>query len=214
MSAYDSDTGLLTKGVRSAGVTGGGAVPVPCPLGGAATVRMLVHGRWRRPGPRTAPRAAGRGTEMRKRRTAWSITYFLVGGVFLLLAVLMAVGVVLSAGRGRVLDLILSSIVFVVLGVPGAVLTFRAPVVAVAFGPAGVRYSGLLGTRSYPWSEIREVRIAVLPGKVYSSDVPELVLASGGTDLLLMLAGHGSGRTNRRVKRLVAELEAVRSAVS
>ena len=84
----------------------------------------------------------------------------------------------------------------------------------VSYGPAGVKYSGLLRTRSYVWADIREVRVAVLEGRVYSSDVPELVLASGGTDQLHMLAGHGSGRTNKRVKRLVAELETARVAAS
>ncbi|MFD5974196.1 MULTISPECIES: hypothetical protein [Streptomyces] len=55
--------------------------------------------------------------------------------------------------------------------------------------------------------------MAVVPGKVYSSDVPELVLAFGGTDQLLMLGGHSWGRIrNRRITRLVAELEAARAA--
>ncbi|MEE1735134.1 hypothetical protein PUR49_01010, partial [Streptomyces sp. BE147] len=102
-----------------------------------------------------------------------------------------------------------------ILGVPGVVLTFRAPVFGVSYGPAGVKYSGLLGARSYVWADIRKVRVAVLEGKVYSSDVPELVLASGGTDQLYMVSGHSFGRArNRRVVRLVAELEAARAAAS
>ncbi|MEV7356875.1 hypothetical protein [Kitasatospora sp. NPDC091276] len=148
----------------------------------------------------------------RKRRTAWSLTYFLLGGVCLLIAVVMATGLVTKRAARGVEHLI--PVPVLVLGVPGAVLTFRAPVFGVSYGPAGVKYSGLLRTRSYVWADIREVRVAVLEGRVYSSDVPELVLASGGTDQLHMLAGHGSGRTNNRVKRLVAELETARAAAS
>ncbi|WP_380281925.1 hypothetical protein [Kitasatospora purpeofusca] len=146
----------------------------------------------------------------RKRRTAWSLTYFLLGGVCLLIAVVMATGLATTT-LARGVEVLIPVLI---LGVPGAVLTFRAPVFGVSYGPAGVRYSGLLRARSYVWADIREVRVAVLEGTVYSSDVPELVLASGGTDQLLMLAGHGSGLTNRRVKRLVAELEAARAAAS
>ncbi|MFJ2781016.1 hypothetical protein [Kitasatospora sp. NPDC087315] len=146
----------------------------------------------------------------RKRRTAWSLTYFLLGGVCLLIAVVMATGLATK----RVARGVEHLIPVLILGVPGAVLTFRAPVFGVSYGPAGVKYSGLLRARSYVWADIREVRVAVLEGTVYSSDVPELVLASGGTDQLHMLAGHGSGGTNRRVKRLVAELEAARAAAS
>lgn len=92
-------------------------------------------------------------------------------------------------------------------------LTLRAPGLGVSYGPAGVRYSGLFGARTYRWADIREVRVAVVQGKVYSSDVPELVLAFGGTDRLLMLGGHSWGRIrNRRITRLVAELEAARAA--
>ncbi|MER5351879.1 hypothetical protein ABT093_16315 [Kitasatospora sp. NPDC002551] len=86
-----------------------------------------------------------------------------------------------------------------------------------ALGSSGSPLLGvavLLGSRSYVWADIREVRVAVLEGTVYSSDVPELVLASGGTDQLHMLAGHGSGCTNKRVKRQVAELEAARTDAS
>lgn len=149
----------------------------------------------------------------RKRRTAWSLTYFLLGGACLLVAVVMAAGVVTMWAREGV-EHLGYLIPVLILGVPGAVLTFRAPVFGVSYGPAGVKYSGLLGARSYVWADIREVRVAVLEGTVYPSDVPELVLASGGTDQLHMLAGHGSGETNRRVKRLVAELEAARTAAS
>ncbi|MER8100876.1 hypothetical protein [Kitasatospora sp. NPDC094016] len=150
----------------------------------------------------------------RRRRTAWSLIYFLLGGVCLLIAVVMATGVatrVATTGDARGVQHLIPVLV---LGVPGAVLTFRAPVFGVSYGSAGVKYSGLLRARSYAWADLREVRVAVLPGTVYSSDVPELVLASGGTDQLYMLAGHGSGRTNKRVKRLVAELEAARAAAS
>ncbi|MFE7632866.1 hypothetical protein ACFU7Z_02510 [Kitasatospora sp. NPDC057518] len=146
----------------------------------------------------------------RTRRTAWSLTYFLLGGACLLIAVVMATGLV-TTGAARGLGPLVPVLI---LGIPGAVLTFRAPVFGVSYGPAGVKYSGLLGARSYAWADIREVRVAVLEGRVYTSDVPELVLASGGTDPLYMLAGHSSGRTNKRVKRLVAELEAARAAAS
>ncbi|MFB7917947.1 hypothetical protein [Streptomyces sp. NPDC056061] len=142
---------------------------------------------------------------MRKSRPPWAIGYFLMGSVCLLIAVVMTVG----------MRHVVSLIPIVVLGVPGAVLTFRAPVFSVSYGPAGVRYSGLLGVRSYAWADVLEVRVAVLSGNVYSSDVPELVLASGGTDQLLMLGGHSWGRArNRRVVRLVARLEAARVAAS
>ncbi|MFG3532450.1 hypothetical protein ACGF8B_37905 [Streptomyces sp. NPDC047917] len=142
---------------------------------------------------------------MRKRRPLWAIGYFLMGGACLLLAVVMAAGV------SRVVHLI----PVVILGVPGVVLTFRSPVFGVRYGPDGLRYSGLLNARSHAWAGIREVRVAVLSSTVYSSDVPELVLVSGGTDQLYMLSGHSFGRArNKRVVRLVAELEAARAAAS
>ncbi|MEE1767060.1 hypothetical protein PUR34_02340 [Streptomyces sp. JV185] len=142
---------------------------------------------------------------MRKRRPPWAIGYFLMGSVCLLIAVVM------TAGMRHVVSLI----PIMILGVPGVVLTFRAPVFSVSYGPDGVRYSGLLNARSHAWADVLEVRVAVLPSTVYSSDVPELVLASGGTDQLLMLGGHSFGRArNRRVVRLVAELEAARVAAS
>ncbi|MFE6871277.1 hypothetical protein ACFVFS_32555 [Kitasatospora sp. NPDC057692] len=146
----------------------------------------------------------------RKRRTASSLTYFVLGGACLLIAVVIATGLV-TKWSGAKVELLIPVLI---LGVPGAVLTFRAPVFGVSYGPAGLRYSGLLGARSYVWADVREVRVAVLKGRVYSSDVPELVLSSGGTDQLYMLAGHSSGGTNRRVKRLAAELEAARAAAS
>ncbi|MYU22697.1 PH domain-containing protein [Streptomyces sp. SID8352] len=142
---------------------------------------------------------------MRKRRPLGALGYFLMGGACLLVAVAMATGVRQAVHLLPV----------VILGVPGAVLTFRAPVFGVRYGPDGLRYSGLFNARSHAWADIREVRVAVLSGTVYSSDVPELVLASGGTDQLYMLSGHSFGRArNRRVVRLVAELEAARAAAS
>ncbi|MBD0672720.1 hypothetical protein [Streptomyces sp. CBMA156] len=153
---------------------------------------------------------------MRKRRrpTASSLTYFLLGGACLLIAVVIATGVAARMATTGDVRGARHLVPVLILGVPGAVLTFRAPVFGVSYGPAGVKYSGLLGARSYAWADIREVRVAVLRGTVYSSDVPELVLASGGTDQLHMLAGHSSGRANKRVKRLVAELEAARTTAS
>ncbi|MEE1735174.1 hypothetical protein PUR49_01240, partial [Streptomyces sp. BE147] len=74
-----------------------------------------------------------------------------------------------------------------ILGVPGVVLTFRAPVFGVSYGPAGVKYSGLLGAHSYVWADIRKVRVAVLEGKVHSSDVPE---ASSAPASFLRLGHH------------------------
>ncbi|MEV5204021.1 hypothetical protein [Streptomyces sp. NPDC053720] len=142
---------------------------------------------------------------MRKRRPLWAIGYFLMGSVCLLIAVVMTAGI-----RD-----VVSLVPIVIVGVPGVMLTFRAPVFSVSYGPAGVKYSGMFGTRSHAWADVLEVRVAVLPGNVYSSDVPELVLASGGTDQLLMMAGHSWGQArNRRVVRLVAELEAARVAAS
>ncbi|KDN81510.1 PH domain-containing protein [Kitasatospora cheerisanensis] len=142
---------------------------------------------------------------MRKRRTGWSITYFLLGVPCLLVAVTLASGV------SRLTHLI----PVVILGVPGAVMTFRAPFFSVSYGPQGVKYVGLFGSRSHAWADVREVRLTVLKGNVYSSDVPELVLASGRTDLFHMMAGHSAGRTrNRRVERLVTDLEAARAAAS
>ncbi|MFE4512956.1 hypothetical protein ACFRMQ_01995 [Kitasatospora sp. NPDC056783] len=151
---------------------------------------------------------------MRTRRTPWSLVYFPTGAVLLLVAAVMAVGVVKAAAAGQVVSPLLGLIPIVLLGVPGVLLTFRAPVFGVSYGSAGLRYSGLLGARSHAWADVREVRVAVLPGRFRSSDVPELVLASGGTDQLSMLSGPGSGRTNKRVVRLVAELEAARAAAS
>ncbi|MFF7454206.1 hypothetical protein [Kitasatospora sp. NPDC008115] len=140
---------------------------------------------------------------MRKRRTPWALGYFLTGGVCLLLSMVMAAG----ARHGfQVVPVLL-------LGVPGAVLMLRAPRFGVSYGPTTLKYSGLLGTRSHAWADVREVRVAVLKGSVYSSDVPELVLADGRTDPLLVLQGHSWGLArNRRVARLVAELEAARAA--
>lgn len=149
----------------------------------------------------------------RKMRTAWSITYILLGGACLLVTVVMASGLAAKWVREGV-EHPEHLIVLLVLGAPGAVLTFRAPVFGVSYGPAGLKYSGLLTSRSYTWADVREVRVAVLEGRVHSSDVPELVLASGGTDQLHMLAGHSSGRTNKRVRRQVAELDAARAAAS
>ncbi|MFI8817319.1 MULTISPECIES: hypothetical protein [unclassified Streptomyces] len=142
---------------------------------------------------------------MRKRRPLGATGYFLMGGACLLIAV------VLAMGARHVVHLL----PVVILGVPGVVLTFRAPVFGVRYGPDGLRYSGLLNARSHAWTDNREVRLAVVSGAVYSSDVPELVLASGGADQLHMLSGHSFGRArNRRVVRLVAELEAARAAAS
>ncbi|MGW1177806.1 hypothetical protein ACWD4P_29290 [Kitasatospora sp. NPDC002543] len=70
----------------------------------------------------------------------------------------------------------LALVLVLVMGAVGAVLTVRAPVFGISYGPAGVTYSGLLRARSYAWADIREVRVAVQTGRVYSSDVPELVL--------------------------------------
>ncbi|MFJ6772109.1 hypothetical protein ACIQOV_14280 [Kitasatospora sp. NPDC091257] len=98
-------------------------------------------------------------------------------------------------------------------GVPGLMLTIRAPMYGVAFGDTGLKYSGLLNSRSYTWSGIQEVRPAVVSGTLFSSTVPELLLASGKTDRLPMLAGYGSGNTpNQRIEQLVAELEEARSS--
>ncbi|MCG6500003.1 hypothetical protein [Kitasatospora sp. A2-31] len=101
----------------------------------------------------------------------------------------------------------------VLTGVPGAVLTVRAPMSGVSFGAAGVKYSGLLTSRSYPWSEVAGVKSAVVSGTLFSSDVPELALASGKGDQLSMLAGYGWGRRrNGRVARLVDELATARTS--
>ncbi|MFJ6017160.1 hypothetical protein [Streptomyces sp. NPDC092952] len=143
---------------------------------------------------------------MRKRRGLWPFVYFLTGCACLPLAVVVAMGAISSRNVAGLLPV-------VALGFPGVVLTFRAPVFGVRYGPAGLRYSGLLNARSYAWADIREIRVAVLSSTVYSSDVPELVLASGGTDQLHMLSGHSFGQArNKRVVRLVAELEAARAA--
>ncbi|MFG2910299.1 hypothetical protein ACGF13_35275 [Kitasatospora sp. NPDC048286] len=138
---------------------------------------------------------------MHKRYNPWALVYFLIGLVLLL------VGVSGVAYATRLDDLI----PILGAGVPGLVLTVRAPIYGVAFGDAGVKYSGLLKSRSYTWPEIQEVRPAVVTGTLFSSDVPELLLASGNIDQLSMLAGYGWGNTpNRRVEQLVAELEKAR----
>ncbi|MFB7670153.1 hypothetical protein ACFC26_01945 [Kitasatospora purpeofusca] len=142
---------------------------------------------------------------MLKRRTPWAIAYLLVGLVCLLTAAAVA------ASSTRVDDLV----PIAVFGVPGLVLTIRAPMFGVSFGAPGVKYSGLLKSRSYAWSEVQEVKCAVVTGTVFSSDVPELVLVSGKVDQLAMVAGYGAaGNTpNKRVERLVSELEATRASV-
>ncbi|MFD7069990.1 hypothetical protein ACFV97_22490 [Streptomyces sp. NPDC059913] len=145
---------------------------------------------------------------MRKRRGLWPLVYFLMGCACLPVAVVMVMGTIASRNVAGLIPV-------VALGFPGVVLTFRAPVFGVRFGPDGLRYSGLLNARSHAWADIREVRVTVLKGSVYWSDVPELVLASGGTDQLYMLSGHSFGKNrNKRVARLVAELEAARAAAS
>lgn len=139
---------------------------------------------------------------MQKRRNPWALAYLLVGLVCLLIA---AGGV---ANATRVDDLI----PIVLCGAPGLVLTVRAPMFGVSCGNAGVKYSGLLNSRSYTWSEIQEVRSAVVSGTLFSSALPELLLTSGGTDQLPMLAGYGAtSRPNRRVEHLVTELEEARA---
>ncbi|WP_328957392.1 hypothetical protein [Kitasatospora purpeofusca] len=141
---------------------------------------------------------------MQKRRTPWAIAYLLVGLVCLLTAVSVA------ASSTRVDDLIPIAI----FGVPGLVLTFRAPMFGVSFGASGVKCSGLLNSRSYAWSEVQEVKYAVVTGTVFSANVPELVLASGKIDQLSILAGYGAGGNaqNARVEQLVTELETARTS--
>ncbi|MFF2745744.1 hypothetical protein ACFVVA_09390 [Kitasatospora sp. NPDC058048] len=159
-------------------------------------------------GAPSVSRAAPRRTrnvewKMRKRRNPWALAYFLVGLVFLLIAVAVA------ATATRVDDLI----PIVLGGVPGLMLTIRAPMYGVAFGDTGLKYSGLLNSRSYTWAEIQEVRSAVVSGTLFSSTVPELLLISGKIDQFPMLAGYGSGNTpNQRIEQLVAELEEARSS--
>ncbi|CAN3979932.1 hypothetical protein KPATCC21470_2568 [Kitasatospora purpeofusca] len=147
---------------------------------------------------------AGIGADMRKRRTPWAIVYLLVG----LLCLLTSVSVAASSTK---VDELIPIVLF---GVPGLVLTFRAPMFGVSFGASGVKYSGLLKSRSYAWSEVQEVKCAVVTGTLFSSDLPELVLVSGKVDQLPMVAGYGAGgRTpNKRVERLVTELEATRTS--
>ncbi|MFF2660296.1 hypothetical protein ACFVUH_23440 [Kitasatospora sp. NPDC058032] len=142
---------------------------------------------------------------MRKRRTPWAVLYGLIGAVFLLIAVSM------TAFFARVDDLI----PIVLCGVPGLVLTFRAPIFGVSFGSAGVKYSGLLVSRSYAWSEIEEVRSVVVSGTLLSSSLPELVLTSGKAQQMPMLAGYaGDDARNGRVERLVADLDRARTGAS
>ncbi|WP_188268528.1 MULTISPECIES: PH domain-containing protein [unclassified Streptomyces] len=144
---------------------------------------------------------------MRKKHPLGAIVYFVMGGALLLIAVLMVAG----ALHGY-LPALIPALLF---GPPGALLTFRAPLFGVSCGPAGVTYTGLLGRRTFPWADVREVRLVVLPARIYQSDAPELVLASGGTYPLLMLSGHSWGQSrNRGVVRLVAALEAARVAAA
>ncbi|MFF3004165.1 hypothetical protein ACFVTF_15320 [Kitasatospora sp. NPDC057940] len=140
---------------------------------------------------------------MQKRRSPWALAYFLIGLVCALIAASSA------AFSTRVDDLI----PIVLAGVPGLVLTLRSPVYGVSFGADGVKYCGLLRARSYAWSEVREVRSATVPGTLFSSGLPELVLADGKSDQLPLLAGYGWGtKANRRVEDLVAELERARAS--
>ncbi|MBO1414661.1 hypothetical protein [Streptomyces sp. FH025] len=142
---------------------------------------------------------------MRKRRSPWAIVHFLIGLVCALVSVSTA------AYATRVDDLI----PIVLCGVPGLVLTVRAPIYGVSFGPAGLKYSGLLRARSYTWSEVERVEHAKAAGTLFSSDLPELVLADGRTDQLPLLAGYGfSSKANRRVESLVADMERARAAAS
>ncbi|MEE1735038.1 hypothetical protein PUR49_00430, partial [Streptomyces sp. BE147] len=62
----------------------------------------------------------------RKRRTASSLTYFLLGGACLLVAVVMATGLASKWARVGV-EHLEYLIPVLILGVPGVVLTFRAP---------------------------------------------------------------------------------------
>ncbi len=140
---------------------------------------------------------------MQKRRSPWAIVYFLIGLVCALTAVSTA------TYATRVDDLI----PIVLTGIPGLVLTLRTPMYGVSFGPTGLRYSGLLRARSYTWSEVAKVEYATVPGTLFSSDLPELVLADGKSDQLPLLAGYGRGsKVNKRVESLVADLERARTA--
>ncbi|MGW4897784.1 PH domain-containing protein [Kitasatospora sp. NPDC004240] len=141
---------------------------------------------------------------MRSRRNPWVLVYLPAGLLLLLTAV---AGVFWST---RLDDLI----PIVLMGVPGLVLVVRVPLFRVSFGPAGLRYTGLLRSRSYSWPEIREVRY-VSGGELFSSHTAELVLVSGGVDQLPM-AGSYSLRTRpvKRIERLVAELEDARASAT
>ncbi|MFJ9839736.1 hypothetical protein ACIRYZ_04585 [Kitasatospora sp. NPDC101155] len=119
------------------------------------------------------------------------------------------VSVSTAAYATRVDDLI----PIVLTGIPGLVLTVRTPMYGVSFGPAGLTYSGLLRARSYTWSEVERVESATVPGTLFSSDLPELVLADGKSDQLPLLAGYGRGsKVNKRVESLVADMERARAA--
>lgn len=58
------------------------------------------------------------------------------------------------------------------------VLTLRTPVYGASFGADGVKYSGLLRAHSSSWPEVQAVKCATVSGTLFSSDVPELVLAA------------------------------------
>ncbi|MFD8708417.1 hypothetical protein ACFV1W_38545 [Kitasatospora sp. NPDC059648] len=56
---------------------------------------------------------------------------------------------------------------------------------------------------------------ATLPGTLFSSELPELVLSDDGSGQLPLLAGYGWGsKTNRRVESLVADMESARAAAT
>nr|BFD96070.1 hypothetical protein KitaXyl93_74300 [Kitasatospora sp. Xyl93] len=82
----------------------------------------------RRPAPHSAPRRTRHlERNMRKRRNPWALAYLLAG----LLLLLVAVAVAATAARAD--DLV----PIVLTGVPGLVLTVRAPMYGVSFGGAG-----------------------------------------------------------------------------
>jgi len=87
----------------------------------------------------------------------------------------------------------------VVLGLPAAWCTLRAPLMRVVLQPDVLVHHGLLRTRRYARRAIAEVSAADTGNITGSGQAPQLVLVTGRTVTLGCLSSYGEARTATRV---------------